>query len=133
MFTKIVLVLLIKNLILQFLEFSRSPRNIASPNQQQFTFDNFFQFLSTDSASNRSAKSITGAALIARLTVMNGALEADYTISHPIRDFPDPIQILPVVLTRNKMETAAKVEKWPLGSNQLLVKSIGIGNFLNLF
>ena len=63
---------------------------------------------------------------------MNGALEADYSVRHPIREFADPIQILPVVLTRPKMtETAEDVQAWSLrGDSKIVAHSIGIGEFL---
>ena len=60
---------------------------------------------------------------------MNGALEADYSVRHPIREFADPIQILPVVLTRPKMtEASEEVQGWSLGGDsKILAHSVGIG------
>ncbi|KAE9551676.1 hypothetical protein FO519_005116 [Halicephalobus sp. NKZ332] len=110
-------------------KFLRSPRNATSPPQQQVQFGNLLQFFSTDLLEKQSGKEISGAALIARLKVMNGALEADYSVRHPIREFADPIQILPVVLTKPKMNESTDVQGWPLGSDsRILAHSIGIAD-----
>ena len=69
---------------------------------------------------------------------MNASLEADYTTTQPNHGFLDPIQFLPLVLTRKSTHISSETDyleqPWLLrdNNNKVYVHSIGIGKSVSL-
>jgi hypothetical protein len=68
--------------------------------------------------------------LLANFKAMNASLKADYTTTKPNLGYLDPIQFLPLVLTRKPSSIKSPEEQWSLGdgNNKVYVHSIGIAD-----
>lgn len=104
---------------------------ISPKHQQQQNCDNLNNYIEAENIG-----------FLASLKAMNASLRTDYTTIKPNLDYIDPIQLLPLVLTRKHPSTEAPIneqqsqqQQWLLGennNNKIYVHSLGLGKYIYL-